>query len=276
MAGSLALPDLPMTASLRTVTVAIGDIPISLETADPQFRELLVQRYAGFIDVNAAPSYHFNVEITDPATVSDEDVRVYRQGRLWHIERGDFRAELDPRARRGWVRQARNPYSIDTVLRIAHSLVLAEQGGFLLHSASALRHGQAFLFAGISGAGKTTISRLAPNDAAVLTDEISYVRRDGSAYRAYGTPFAGELARVGENISAPLKTLFFLQQGPVHRIDPVDPRDAARALLRHILFFAHDVDLVQRVFDAAVDFVAHVPVARLTFTPDPDVWELIR
>jgi hypothetical protein len=276
MAPSLALPCLRTTASLPPITVAIGDIPISLETADPHFRDLLAQRYAGFINANAAPSYHFKVEITEPSTVSDEDVRVYRQGRLWHIERGDFRAELDPRARNGWVRQARNPYSIDTVLRIAHSLVLAEEGGFLLHSASALRNGHAFLFAGVSGAGKTTISRLAPDDAAVLTDEISYVRRDGSAYRAYGTPFAGELARVGDNLSAPLKTLFFLQQGPVHRIDPVDPREAARALLRHILFFARDVDLVQRVFDAAVDFVAHLNVARLTFTPDPGVWELIR
>jgi hypothetical protein len=275
MVGSLALPaHVPSPTS--ALTVAIGGIPISIETDDLRFHELLTQRYVGFIDSNASCSYVFNVEITQPSAVSGEDIRVYRHGRLWRIERGDFRAELDLRTRRGWVQQASNPYSIDTVLRITHSLALAEEGGFLLHSASTLRYGHAFLFAGISGAGKTTISRLAPPDAVVLTDEISYVRRHDSSYRAYGTPFTGELARVGENCSAPLQTLFFLRQGAAHRIDPVDPRDAARELLRHILFFAHDADLVQRVFNAALDFVSCVNMARLTFAPNPAVWELIR
>jgi hypothetical protein len=258
------------------IIIEIGAIAILIETADAAFRELLASRYAGFINAGAAPAYHFEVHIADPVAVSDQDARVRRCGRRWHIDRGDFHAELDPATRHGWVRQAMNPYAIDTVLRIAHSLVLAEEGGFLLHSASALRNGRAFLFAGVSGAGKTTISRLAPRDAAVLTDEISYVRRVGPGYRAYGTPFAGELARAGENLSAPLETLFFLEQGPVHRLEPVDQRVAARALLRHILFFAHDEELVRRVFDAALDFVARVKLARLIFLPDPGAWELVR
>ena len=71
-----------------------------------------------------------------------------------------------------------------------------------------------FLFAGVSGAGKTTISRLAPADVTLLTDEISYLRRNGEGYVAYGTPFAGELAKVGENIRAPLAALYLLAQGP--------------------------------------------------------------
>lgn len=92
------------------------------------------------------------------------------------MTRGDFQAEWDTASRRGWVRQTANPYGIDAVLRILHSLILAPQGGFLVHAASAVRHGRAFLFAGVSGAGKTTISRLAPPDVKLLTDEISYVR----------------------------------------------------------------------------------------------------
>jgi hypothetical protein len=48
---------------------------------------------------------------------------------------------------------------------------------------------------GSPGQGKTTISRLAPPDATLLTDEISYLRREGDGYIAYGTPLAGELAQ---------------------------------------------------------------------------------
>ncbi len=88
------------------------------------------------------------------------------------------------------------------MLRIVHTLVLARQGGFLLHAASAVRNGKAFVFAGVSGAGKTTLSRLAPADADVLSDEISYVRKEAGGYYAYGTPFAGEVLG-GENLRAP-------------------------------------------------------------------------
>lgn len=262
-------------ARAQGVTIEIGGIPILLESGDPDFCRMIEQRYAGFVNPAARPAYRFEIDLEPPAGPSDEDARVSKQGRLWLFERGDFRAEWDADSRRGVVRQSPNPYSVDTVLRIVHSLVLAEEGGFLLHAASAVRTGKAFLFTGISGAGKTTISRLAPPDAAVLTDEISYVRPGGSGYCAYGTPFAGELARVGANLSAPVAALYFLEKGPVNRIAPIDKLAAARALLRNILFFAHDEELVKRVFDAALEFVSRVTVARLVFTPDERVWKLI-
>ena len=43
----------------------------------------------------------------------------------------------------------------------------------------------------------------------------------GTRYEAWGTPFAGELARVGENRAAPLSALFLLEKGPENRIEPV-------------------------------------------------------
>ncbi len=161
------------------------------------------------------------------------------------------------------------------MLRIVHTLVLARQGGFLVHAASAVRNGNAYLFAGVSGAGKTTIARLAPADANLLTDEISYVRKGAGGYFAFGTPFAGELAKSGENLKAPLGAVFLLVQGPENRIESVGAADAARGLLKNILFFAKDPELVQAVFRSALEFVDQVPVRRLTFIPDARVWDLI-
>ena len=135
------------------------------------------------------------------------------------------------------------------------------QGGFLLHSASAIRNGKAFLFAGVSEAGKTTISRLAPPDATLLTDEISYVRKQDAGYVAYGTPFTGELAKLGENVSAPIAALYLAGQGSENRIDPISPAEATRSLLANLLFFAEDEDLVQSIFHSAFEFVSRVPVS---------------
>jgi hypothetical protein len=270
------MPGLATQVEQHSVVIAIGGIPVRLNTTDCDFLRLLHNRYAGFLSAEQGAEYDFDVHLGPIASADRHaDVSVkYRSGR-WFLARGDFRAEWDPRTRRGTIRHTANPYSIDAVLRIVHTLVLARQGGFLLHSASAIRNGKAFLFAGVSGAGKTTISRLAPPDATLLTDEISYVRKQADGYFAYGTPFTGELAKIGENASAAVAVLYLLAQGPENRVDPVSTADAGRELLANMLFFAEDPEMVHPAFQAACDFVGRVPVRRLTFVPDARVWELI-
>jgi hypothetical protein len=272
------LPELTTEVERLSLVIEIGGMPVRVNTTDADFLAMLQHRYSGFCGSSGEAEIEFDVDLVEPGFADPEaEVRVtHRLGR-WSLTRGDFRAEWEPVARRGWIRQSANPYSIDAVLRIVHTLVLARQGGFLLHSASALRNGRAFLFAGVSGAGKTTISRLAPPDVTLLTDEISYVRKqsDGS-YVAFGTPFTGELAKLGENVSAPVAVLYLLVQGPANRLDPVAPAEAARSLLANVLFFAEDEALVQAAFHSAFEFVSRVPVSRLTFVPNARVWELIR
>jgi len=264
-------PALPLHAD-----IGIGGIHVRLRTDDPGFIDLLGERYAGFLDGAGRVDYEFDMHLQPPeGTDPDDDVRVFRRDGLWCMERGDFRAEWDPQSRRGWIRQEPNPYSVDSVLRIVHSLLLAREGGMLMHASSAVRDGRAFVFMGVSGAGKTTISRLAPAGVHLLTDEMSYLRREADGYFAYGTPFSGELGRPGANLRAPLACIYLLAQGPENRIEALGHADAVRGLLANILFFAQDRELVQAIFASAIELAERVPVRRLTFVPDSRVWDLI-
>lgn len=290
---------MPELISVHDFTIEIGDIPICLRTESGEFARLLEDRYGEFVTQDASqpatapPAMELEVELLPESGSgndekglgidAEENVSVRLRANRWVMERGDFRAEWDPECRRGWVRQTANPYAIDSVLRILHSLMLVRTGGFLVHAASAVRNGRAFLFAGESGAGKTTLSRLAPAGVTILTDEISYVKpaaqnfsgTHSQAYEAIGTPFAGELARIGRKTRAPLAGLFILSQGAENRIEPLSESEAAWELFRHVLFFARDDELVQSVFQNILDFVARVAVRRLVFTPSASVWGLI-
>jgi hypothetical protein len=267
------------TTQLPSTAIHIAGVTVRVYTHDPLFLELLQQRYKGFTGDWERSDAQFALDLlpSNAAAPAGDRLRVSREGGVWMLERGDFQAEWDPVSRQGRIRQSANPYSIDSVLRIVHTLILAEnRGGLLLHAASAVRDGLAFCFVGMSGVGKTTLTQFAPADVALLTDEISYVRREADGYRAYGTPFAGELTGPGENVKAPLAVVYLLAQGLAHRIDELPRAVAIRGLLRNVLFFAEDADLVHSVFHAACDLVERVPVRRLTFAPDARVWELIR
>jgi hypothetical protein len=258
------------------VVIEIGGFPIRLSTDDPAFVEMLRERYAGFVTSGTHAQIEFDVVLADPdSMLGNGDVRVEREAGQWSMGRGDFEADWNPGAARGIIRQSANPYSLNSMLRIIHTLLLAEQGGFLVHASSAVRNGRAFLFAGVSGAGKTTMARLAPPDATLLTDEISYVSRQEDGYHAYGTPFAGDLGRLGENMRAPLAALYLLTKGTENKVEPVSAPEASRALLENILCFTQDSEVVRSIFEAACDFVCRVPIRRLTFAPDARVWEMI-
>jgi hypothetical protein len=268
--------ELPAAKTSHDVVIEIGGFPIEVQTTDAEFERLLQGRYADYVRPGKAAQFALRVQLTTPNTSDpDADAEVWLEDREWRMVRGDFRARWNPAERQGYVEQSPNPYSIDSVLRIVHTLMLAPEGGFLLHASSAVRNGKAFLFSGVSEAGKTTMARLAPPDAALLTDEASYVRKVDGRYFAYGTPFAGEFGVPGKNISAPIAALYLLKKGPENRIDAMDPALAVKRLLRNILFFAHQAEMVRKVFEAACAFVAAVPVFELTFFPDQRVWELI-
>lgn len=256
--------------------IEIGGLPIEVETSDAGFARLLEGRYGDFVSAGATAEFALRVELTPPETEDpDADAEVWQEGGEWRMERGDFSARWNPAERRGEVFQSANHYAIDSVLRIVHTLMLAPKGGFLLHASSAIRNGKAFLFSGVSEAGKTTMARLAPADVTLLTDEASYVRRLDGRYFAYGTPFAGELGEPGKNVSAPVAALYLLKKAAENRVDALEAAEAVPRLLRNILFFAHQGEPVRQVFESACAFVAAVPVYQLSFFPDSRVWDLI-
>jgi hypothetical protein len=208
-------------------TIAIGRVAVGIRASDRNFLAMLEERYAGFIDRSAAQHYAFDVLLTPlDDHGADAELRVVRDGHRWQLERGDFRADWDPLLRRGRIRQSRNPYAIDAVLRIVHTLVLAGEGGFLVHAASAIRNGRASVFAGASGAGKTTIARFASADARLSQRrDLFYVRSDDRGFHAYGTPPSPASSRgAARTFTLRSRRSVSSRKGRENRVDDVSPR----------------------------------------------------
>lgn len=259
------------------LSLAIAGLCTRILTDDAHVANVVKDRYAGFL-TEGDPDWRIRIDVgpTGPDP-SAQDVVVRRDGgpARFLVTRADFRGSVDLQTRRGTLTVATpDEVSVDTFLRILYSLALVEAHGLVLHAASLVRNGRAYLFCGPSGSGKTTVARLSP-DATLLSDELSIVRtREGHA-AAYGTPFWGELARGGEDRSAPLSGIYFLHKGDRHAVEAIRPRRALEQLLPNVLFFAKEAELTARVLGISADLLEAVPCFALSFRPDPGFWEVI-
>src|SRR5215471_272128 len=123
---------------VEKIAIKIGVTALVLCTSDEKLAEMLRRRYNGFLTEAESVTAKFEIESHDRGQInSEEEVAVRWMNDQWIIERGDFRVCWSPRRGEGRIRQATSPFATDSALRIIHSLVLAAEGGFLLHAASA-------------------------------------------------------------------------------------------------------------------------------------------
>lgn len=134
------------------------------------------------------------------------------------------------------------------------------QGGLLLHAATLWLDGRAFVVAGQSTAGKTTLcERFSSN---WLSDEHAFLAQDGDAWSVLRhIDFRGNEGDFPWR--APLAGVLWL--GPERDVSRVD-RLAPAAIVPHVLHQALVAGPVTstRVLDAVAHLCEHVPVAQLS------------
>jgi hypothetical protein len=121
-------------------------------------------------------------------------------------------------------------YPLDELVLSAH--ININKIGIILHSACISTGGRGFLFSGVSGSGKSTISEIWQKDekTTVLTDERVIIREKDGDLWAFGSPWHGT-AEIHKNMGAPIEKIFFIKHGKVNRAIPISKTDAARRLM---------------------------------------------
>lgn len=153
--------------------------------------------------------------------------------------------------------------------------------GLLLHSAAVEIDGRMFLFAGHSGAGKSTTANLFARDKRVelVNDDRVLLLRRENGWSAAGTPWCGDL-QVAENRTAPLGGVFFIEKGGENRspcFTPMERREVVRRLMSVTtipwyseMMSGKALDLMQQL---VVEEVPAVPFYRFALVPNGEAAE---
>ncbi len=253
----------------------IADIPIRHAVPPQDFRAELMEKYRDFtvsrqamLTVEMSEMPHAEIDEWRRAIVTEEE-------RGFRLERHDFCGFFDPGKPVCPVRVITNQFSYDSFIRVLYTELLLPHPGFLLHCSSVIRAERGYVFSGDSGAGKTTIGTLNPENV-LLGDDLLILRKaDDRSYHVYGTPFVGSDIPWGVNQHAPIKALLFLNQARENRVAPLRPNEATSKLLKQVMFFRRSRAGLEAIFSAVSDLVRSVPVYDLFFLPDNSVWDVI-
>jgi hypothetical protein len=145
---------------------------------------------------------------------------------------------------------------------------LAFEGGVEIHGCGVIdADGAGYLFAGQSGAGKSTISRLwAAEGATVISDDRVVLRSGHDGLTIHGTPWHGD-AEFAAPVSAPLSRILLLRQAPRNALIDLPPAHAAAWLFACAFPVFHDAGALERTLALLASVVESVPVEALEFTP---------
>ena len=170
--------------------------------------------------------------------------------------------------------------AVENFLRVASAYRVLSKRGLLLHSAGIVLDQRAYLFAGQSGAGKTTLTRKAHEaGAGILSDDINIaLPAENEGFRAYPVPFAGDFGQTPDLLSPggyPLAGLCFLEQGGTATLEPLSKAAAAARLVSASPFVNTDPYVAPDLLEVAANLVRRVPVRKLISRREDD-FNLIR
>jgi hypothetical protein len=156
--------------------------------------------------------------------------------------------------------------------------LLARGRGVEVHSSGILDiTGKGYIFAGQSGAGKTTMACLwdRREGVEVLSDDRIIIRNLEERYSMYGTPWHGE-ARLACSTGAELAAIFFLARGQKNELIEQSRAQAAARLLACGFPPFFDPKGLEFTLEFYEGLTSRIPCYELRVVPDDSVIDFIR
>jgi hypothetical protein len=274
----------------RALHLHLGEIRIQLEDLDRDVEERLSARYAPYSHsgISGEPAFTIAVRreetdyfITPPPTAEVNPVLLDLRGDTLSFLGYRLAARLLLGSNHGLAVLARGSYepperAFENLVRVTVAWQAALRGGALVHAASAVRDGRAYLFFGGTGAGKSTLAA-SSRRAQVVSDDLSLVLPGpAGSLRLVGSPFRGTFTGGPPIVgSFPVAAALGVMRSEEARVEEV-PRSLAFAglLANHPVvaeFFPQRTGLMEDLEKA----FSGVAMARLHFRPDDSFWDAI-
>lgn len=264
---------------MKVMWKRIGDLAIRLECRDEQTADIVHRMFGerpALMESETPDFYRLTICQGGEPNRDGTDTTISRdhQG-AWIYDRPDYRLRISPDCLEADIRFY-DYIGLRCVMMNWYSAVAAYLNwGLVVHSSCVIHRDEAYLFAGYSGAGKTTVAALS-HPRALLSDEASLVKLSPNhpAF-VYDSPMRSSLFEPAPVESAPLRAIYLLQQSLSIRKSRISASEAFLSLLDKIWYWPCQPAQAVQVIRLCKLLTEQVPVYRLEFQKNDLFWEAI-
>lgn len=221
-----------------------------------------------------APDMYVNIRKGYGVPFEDFNVDIHQEDDLIRYRRADFLLVTIPTYREAKL-QVYDEVALKHGLMTLFSAFIVHHGwGLMIHSSCVVCNDKAYLFAGQSGAGKSTVAMLSqPRE--VLSDEATLIKIESDRIVAYDSPFRSDSKTDYEKKSRMLEAIHLIEQSPqIERIS-IPPAETVLRLMDKIFYWAHTPSDTLKVLGMCHKLTKQVSGYRLKFQKNDLFWERI-
>jgi len=254
-------------------TLQIANTRFAISCNHPALMERLIENYGGFISEEQPQlTLDLHMEIMSAensprrSLMTTVDDNAYENGKLTLKMMCSHHEDI-----------------ILPILQICLRCAMAvnQPPGLLLHSSGIINEGNAYLFSGVSGSGKSTVCNILADKAnfTSLHDDMVAITQSEEGIYAWSTPLSGEMPATFSS-GAPLRAIFFLKQDVTNYTTRLNGKEAAKRLSLSLIppLVASNNGLVNEPMESLKEILIiaeRIPCHELHFKPDFSFWEQI-
>jgi hypothetical protein len=253
----------------------IGDFFIHILCESKNLTTTLKRNFHSYILAeNTQPDIVINIEDGFGVSFQDYNVDIMKDNNQILYRRADYVIKVDSDFKTAFVSVHDELALKHALMNLFSSFIVYHNWGLVIHSSCVIENGKAHIFAGQSGAGKSTAAKLSyPRN--LLSDEATLVKITKADVQIYNSPFRSEIEADSFSGNLSLASVQILFQAIQNKRERVAKSDALFQLMDKVFFWPQSQEETSRIMKLLTLLVRQVPVYELHFQKNNSFWELI-
>jgi hypothetical protein len=270
----LKLQNCPKGCSMEPIYTKIGEHLIKMVCHSNTIVNWIHTNFPAADPTNADPDLWIDIAEGYGSSFVDYHVEIAKEADLISFRRADYLIEADLDYRQAKVSVYDDLALKHALMNLYSSYLVHHQWGLLVHSSCVIDKGKAYIFAGHSGAGKSTAAKLS-SPRELLSDEAAVVKITPGKITVFNSPFRSELGGSGDQESRPLENIYILHQALENKRVPLSKSSGFLQLIGKIFYWSHSPEETRKILGLLKNLADTVPIYELHFQKNNTFWELI-
>jgi hypothetical protein len=260
---------------MKQIHIIIGEHLIQVAGASVELMHMFARNFHCIPVVHdAQPDLLIQIDEGYGVPFVDYEVIVFKELNKIFFRRADYLIEVNSTYQVARI-SAYNELALKhALINLYSSYIVHKNWGLLLHSSCVIEQGKAHIFAGQSGAGKSTIAGLSyPRE--LLSDEATLVKITPGQITVFNSPFRSELMVTGMEKCSPLASVHILYQADHNKRIALRKSNGLLHLMDKVFYWTHDTEETGTILAFMKALAKAVPIFELYFQKNNTFWELI-